>query len=272
MPNNILQVTNLQIGTSFLLETGAVPGGALALEVQAANNQMESNTAITTVGNGSLTAAALLSGLVTRSGPTGAFTDTTVSAATIQAAWDAATGDSMGFTYINTTAFPATLGAGSGVTLAGPVIVPPNSTGSYLMEWTGTGAITLVNRSVASNAALPPAQYQTLNATTGSLPAGAITGSAFCALLSSNATPGAQLVRSAAQMLADIPNGAVGQSWRVRILNSGAGTFTLTTDAGATVTISGTATIAQNVFRDYVFTITSPTAATAQSIGSGVSP
>ena len=36
-----------------------------------------SQTAITTVGNGTLTAAALLGGQIARTGPTGAFTDTT---------------------------------------------------------------------------------------------------------------------------------------------------------------------------------------------------
>ena len=57
-----------------------------------------------------------------------------------------------------------------------------------------------------------------------------------------------------------------------RIVNTGAGTFTLTADAGPTVTITGTATIAQNVTRDYVLTFNTATTATIQSVGSGVSP
>ena len=57
-----------------------------------------------------------------------------------------------------------------------------------------------------------------------------------------------------------------------RIVNTGAGTLTLTADGGATVTLTGTATVATNVFRDYTLTFTSATAATIQSVGSGVSP
>ncbi len=113
------------------------------------------------------------------------------------------------------------------------------------------------------------AKYGTLNATTGSLPAGAVTGANWVYLLSSNATPGAQLVRTAAQMLADTPNGAVGMNWTARIINSGAGTLTLTADAGATVTINGTATVPTNTFRDFMFTLNTATTATVQSVGAG---
>ncbi len=109
----------------------------------------------------------------------------------------------------------------------------------------------------------------TLNATTGSLPAGAITGSGNVVLITTNATPGAQLVRTAAQMLADMPGGYVGQSWRFRIANSGAGTLTLTADAGATVTLAGTMTVATNTYRDFIGTFTSATTATITAVGSG---
>ena len=107
----------------------------------------------------------------------------------------------------------------------------------------------------------------TLNATTGSLPAGAITGGQAIYLVSSNATPGAQLVRTAAQMLADIPNGAVGMSWEVRIINTGTNAFTLTQDAGNTVTITGDVVILQDSWVDYVVTLTGAATATMQSVG-----
>lgn len=115
----------------------------------------------------------------------------------------------------------------------------------------------------------PQASLSTLNATTGSLPVGAITGAGNVTLISSNATPGAQLVRTAAQMLADQPGGYVGQSWNVRITNTGAGTLTLTTDAGGTVTMTGTMTVPQNTFRDFVVTINTATTATVRSVGTG---
>jgi hypothetical protein len=53
------------------------------------------------------------------------------------------------------------------------------------------------------------------------------------------------------------------------ITNSGAGVFTLTTDAGATVTLTGTMTVAQNTTREFIVTITAATTATVQSVGTG---
>lgn len=115
-------------------------------------------------------------------------------------------------------------------------------------------------------------QFKTAALVAGAVAAGQLTGADFCVLQNTGAVPGAQTVRTAAQMFADIPGCYVGYSAMFRIVNTGAGTYTLTADAGATVTISGTATIAQNVFRDYVLTFTSATAATIQSVGSGTSP
>lgn len=109
----------------------------------------------------------------------------------------------------------------------------------------------------------------TLNQTTGSLPQGAITGSGNVVLISTNATPGAQLVRTAAQMLADMPGGHVGQEWRFRICNSGAGTLTLTADAGSTVTLTGTMTVATTTYRDFIAKFTSATTATITNVGLG---
>jgi hypothetical protein len=114
---------------------------------------------------------------------------------------------------------------------------------------------------------LPNAQVGTLNATTGSLAAGKITGALNVTLISSNATPGAQLVRTAAQMLADF-GVASGFTWNFAICNSGAGTLTLTADSGATVTLSGTMTVAQNVCRRFIGNFTGAATATITSLGS----
>lgn len=142
---------------------------------------------------------------------------------------------------------------------------------SYQSMGNGAGGIADVLSTAASVVApLPPSKFTTLNATTGSLPVGAITGAQDNFLLSTNAVPGAQLVRTAAQMLADSGAGiSVGQSITMRIVNSGAGTLTLTTDAGATVTMTGTMTVPTNTFRDFVLTFNTPTTATVQSVGSG---
>lgn len=127
------------------------------------------------------------------------------------------------------------------------------------VAYEASGSLPLPNEKIAT----------TLNATTGSLPAGAITGAKSVTLFSTNATPGAQLVRTAAQMLADTPNGIVGLTWRFRIINTGAGTLTLTTDAGATVTLTGTMTVAQNTWRDFEATFVTGTTATITSVGKG---
>ena len=266
----LLEALNLTVGQKIILETSSLPGGAIALQgvTSPEPDLLLGVTALTTVGAGTITAAAMLSGGVNRTGPTSAFTDTTDTAAAIQGDWTGgAVSNSFDLTYINKTAFNATLAGGSGVTLVGSVIVPANSTAVYRVIWTGTSTLSMTELSVVSNTSLPNALVTALNATTGSLPVGAITGAKEVYLVSSNATPGAQLVRTAAQMLADTPNGAVGMSWKVRIINTGAGNFTLTQDAGNTVTITGDVVIPQDSWIDYVVTLTGAAIATMQSVG-----
>lgn len=76
-------------------------------------------TAITTAGNGTLTAAAIASGVVVRTGPSGAFTDTTDTAANIigQFIPGAVVGSAFKFRYFNNSSYTATIAAGSGVSL-----------------------------------------------------------------------------------------------------------------------------------------------------------
>lgn len=249
-----------QTGSVLAISSSVVPGAALADQAPSAE---------TTVGDGTLLAADVLGGLIVRSGSTADFTDTTDTAALIQAAWTGGSvGSSFGFTIRNTTAFYETLAGGAGVSFLGPKIVPPNSSADFLAVWTGEDTIEITARGVSA-LPLPAAKLSALNATTGSLPVGAITGAGQVTLISSNAAPGAQLVRPASDMLADIPNGQVGVSWGLRIVNKGAGTFTLTTDGGATVTLVGTMTIPQNTFRDFVVRIDGANAASITTTGNG---
>lgn len=89
----------------------------------------------------------------------------------------------------------------------------------------------------------------TINVTVGTLSAGDITGGTFVSLITANATPGTQTTRTAAQMYADDPTSYPGRGYLLRICNSGAGTLTLA--GGAGVTVTGTATVATNTFRDF---------------------
>jgi len=120
----------------------------------------------------------------------------------------------------------------------------------------------------ASVAAQTPAKLSTLNATTGDLPAGAITGADRVTLVSSNATPGAQACRSAAAMIADA-SVTPPYAYNLRIVNTGAGTFTLAADGGATVTLSGTATVLQNTWRDFIVSFPTGSTCTITTVGTG---
>ena len=122
---------------------------------------------------------------------------------------------------------------------------------------------------VASSLTLPPVKLTTLNATTGTLAAGVGSGAGMTIIKSTNATPGAQLMRTPAQVLTDTPGLAVGSTYLLRIVNTGAGTLTLTTDSGSGFTIVGTATVAQNVFRDYTVTLDTGSTGTITEVGNG---
>ena len=88
-----------------------------------------------------------------------------------------------------------------------------------------------------------------LNQTTGTIPANIITGGVIVDCISSNAAPGTQTTRTAAQMYADDPCAYPGDQYQLRIANSGAGTLTLA--GGAGVTTSGTMTVAVATVRTF---------------------
>lgn len=113
---------------------------------------------------------------------------------------------------------------------------------------------------------LPAAQFTSIATGNGTLAAGAMEGSAFVTLATSGAT--ALTTRTAAQLIAGIPGGQVGSTYVLRVYNTNAGTLTLT--GGTGVTITGTATIATAIFRDYQVTVTGAAAVTMQNLGSGV--
>lgn len=98
-------------------------------------------------------------------------------------------------------------------------------------------------------ARLSQAQLTSLNQTTGTIPANIIAGGDIVVCITSNATPGTQTTRTAAQLYADDPTSYPGQSYLLRIANSGAGTLTLA--GGSGVTVTGTATVATATFRDF---------------------
>lgn len=113
--------------------------------------------------------------------------------------------------------------------------------------------------------------------TTGVIPANVLTGALDVFLSSAATTPGTQTTRTAAQLWADavaqfgqaINDPAIstnGLQYSLSIIQTGAGTFTLA--GGTGVTITGTATIAQNTSRQFVVNLT-PNAATFTEVASG---
>jgi hypothetical protein len=111
------------------------------------------------------------------------------------------------------------------------------------------------------------AKFTSINVTTGTLAAGDASGALVTHLTSTNAVPGDQAMRTPAQVLADTPGLVVGMSYYLRILNTGAGVFTLATDSGAGFTMTGTMTIATNNMREFIVTLDSATTGTVQSLG-----
>src|SRR5580692_127229 len=90
------------------------------------------DTSITTVGAGTLTAAAIVGGVINRSGPTGAFNDTTDTAQNILAAVGLiSVGQGFLFTINNTSSYTQTLVAGTGVTLTGNTTLATVKSGTF---------------------------------------------------------------------------------------------------------------------------------------------
>lgn len=117
-------------------------------------------SALATIGAGTLLAALLVTNFLTRTGPTGAYTDTTDSAANIIAALQGSNGiqagDSYRFKYINTVAFAMTLAAGTGVTLVGGNTgVNASSVKDYLVRVTNsTPSATVVGNTDGTTAVI----------------------------------------------------------------------------------------------------------------------
>lgn len=234
----------------------------------------EVNTAISTVGAGTLTASGLVGSVITRSGSTSAYTDTTDTAANIIAALHGATvGQSWEVTIKNTVNFAETIAAGTGVTLSGQTIIPPNSAGRFLMTYSAAASVTM--QGLAITPLTIPLSQVAYNAVSGNTPltltAANMAGQneVYVNLTAALGGAGTVTTDTAANIIAQIPNAQVGQTYKLRIINSSSGAFAWTVAGGTNVTPSGTLTIAQNTWRDFVVTIATATTVTMQSVGTG---
>ena len=124
------------------LTDGSLSPTFKALAVTGADTVLTPTNSPSSSGGITLTAAMLDNGVVVRSGPTAAFTDTLDTAANIITYLDATAGTGQGFrfVYVNTTAFVATIAAGTGITIVGPATVDGNSVREFVVVQTGASA------------------------------------------------------------------------------------------------------------------------------------
>ncbi len=74
---------------------------------------------------------------------------------------------------------------------------------------------------------------------------------------------------TAAQLWAAVGNAQAGQTYVLRVINNSSGAFAWTLVGGTGVTISGTASVAQNTYREWLVTLTNSTTVSVQNIGAG---
>lgn len=207
------------------------------------------NTAITTVGNGTLTAAGLLGGLITRTGPTSAYTDTTDTAANIVTAIGSFnSGATFNIIIKNGTAFAQTLAAGTGVTLPTTVIIGPYQEGEYYGVLGGTSGSPTVTLShiLTSAISLSPTINNPASVTLSTVGAGTITAAGFTAGVTSRSgsqsgSPFTDTTDTAANIIAANPGliGKIGSAVLYRYQNITNALATIGGGSGVTVSQPG---------------------------------
>lgn len=269
-PGCIFQDLDAAAGANLFVNQGTKASASFRSLAFGGLNRNETNTAITTIGAGTLTGAALVGGVITRSGSTADYTDTTDTAALIIAALPAGTavGTSWEVLIKNTVPFTETLAAGAGVTLSGQTVVPPNSTLRVLLTYATATTVTMQGLNVSNTVSLMPAKFTTTAAASPlTAAAGDLTGANHVVFQVTTNGAFALTTRTATQMFGDIPNCAIGFAYLLTIVSQGDNTVTVT--AGSGVTITGTATVATKTTRTFVATFTSATALTLQSVSKG---
>lgn len=231
------------------------------------------DTAITTVGNGTLTAAGLVGGQISRTGPVANYSDTTATAAAIVAALP---GFVVNQTFLirikNGTAFTQTILAGTGVTLPATILVPPFSNGNYFATVTSATTVTLthMNTTMASDGIFNtvPVSGSLVTVGAGTILAASIAGGSVTRTGSQSGTAFTDTTDTAAAIIAAAPNLAnkIGTAMYITYINSTNATATIT--GGTGVTVSGLTVIPPNNVATFLTTYTA--AATLTMVGVSV--
>lgn len=143
MPLTGTESITTKIASGSVINSSENPTLAIALLAGATPartvNPISSGTGATVSGTN------IVGGVITRTGPTSAFTDTTDTAAAIIAALPVNTPLSTTWFFFsrNTTPYAQTIAAGGGVSLAGDVVVPANSLWVAQIQYTSLNVVTI---------------------------------------------------------------------------------------------------------------------------------
>lgn len=229
------------------------------------------NTSITTVGAGTLTAAGIKGGVITRSGPVAAFTDTTATGALIDASLPNNNPTAWLVEIKNSTAFVETLAGGTGVTLSGRTVVGPNSVSQFLVTKTATATYTMYGIGVYDQSYVGTFGFVGTpdNGTTQTLTAAMIVGGKITYHVTTGGSTPSLTLPLATAIDTALPDIRAGQSYVLRVINSNSGTATIVTNTGWTT--SGTLTIATNTWREFLIVcgVTAGGTYTITSVGTG---
>jgi hypothetical protein len=261
---------NLELD-GYLTVGGGIQSPQVIASSGAPSVSAEKITALTTVGAATLTAANIAGGVTSRGGTqTGAFTDTTDTAANIIAALPSiAVGQAFEYTYQNNSSYAATISGGTNVTVSGLSVVQPNSYARYLVTYVSATSVTLAAIAAGPNV-VQATQAVVATADSGAtqtLTAAMVTGGNQVFHTSAGGSTPSLTMPLATAIIAAIPNWQIGQSYVLRVINTNSGTATIVTNTGITTT--GTLTLATNTTRDFVITMTGAATITMVSAGTG---
>ena len=266
--NEIVYVNAVQPNGQLAATLEPTTTAAIAALASEFGNDVPSSLATTT--GTVIPAADLLTGLLNRTGPTAAFTDTTDTAANIVSTLGGITGGSFRIDIKNFTAFPMTLAAGNGVTISSGTIINPYSVAEFLVVLTSATAVTFNH---VLDAPLAVAQEGSITALS-TVGAGTITAASFASGFTTRSgaqsgTPFTDTTDTAANIIAACAQllGKIGASLLYAYGNQTNAVATIT--GGTGVTVSGITTVAPNTEVEYLVTYTAANTLTVVGIQTG---
>lgn len=230
-------------------------------------------TSISTIGNGTITAAALVGGYTFRSGSIAAFTDTTDTAANIIAALPNAIAGVTAFPIAirNNTNFAQTITGGSGVTVtAGGTVIPALSFAYYLLSVPTASTVTLTQVTVNSNIIVPLSATALSTVGAGTITAAGIASGIVVRSGGQSGTAFTDTTDTAANIIAAIANANIGANFQFTYQNTTNAPATLANGSG--VTVSGITTVYANSTATFLVTYTATNTVTMVGYSRGVYP